>query len=248
MKIRDKFIILTILTLGLISIIHGILYNFNLSNYISSENLFRTIFVATLIYISAATLAVLVTSIIKGELVKKTFQTLFFWTSIIFFAVFIFNDFSNYYKQINNYKTENIIHNNFYKSFYGDKRDEFVKQAIHRIESKQKEMGDYKIFRMRVIERDTLLDNKNLKYYDIHQIYFIGEYSDDFFKYVSRHIILDNNKLVELYDKPFFQDETGKKEHEECEFLENKMFTNNSFDSIKYIVNEYGIDLIKLKE
>ena len=73
MKIRDKFIILTILTLGLISIIHGILYNFNLSNYISSENLFRTIFVATLIYISAATLAVLVTSIIKNELVKKTF-------------------------------------------------------------------------------------------------------------------------------------------------------------------------------
>jgi hypothetical protein len=248
MKIRNKFIILTIIILGLISIVHGLLYNLNFTDFIGNENLFRTFFITILIFISAATISVLATSIIKGELVKKTFQTLFLWTSIIFLAVFLFNDFSNYFKQTNNYKTENINHNNYYKSFYGDKRDEFVKQVIQRIEIKQKEIGDYKIFRIRVIERDTLLDNKTLKYYDIHQIYFIGEYKDDFYKYVSRHIILDDNKIVELYDKPFLKDETGKKELEECEFLEKKMFNEHSLDSTKYMFNEYGIDLIKLKE
>jgi len=220
-------------------------YRSNFS-YFYWEDYMLPLFISASILLLTLVIAVVVSSLIKGQFVKPFFLKYFFWTNIIVLVSGHYMLFSDYYDKLNAYKKENIEHNENYKKFYGDGRDSMVTFAINAIEQKQKEIGDYRIYRMRVIEKDTSINNEPSKFYDIHQFYNI-KYQNLKNAYMARHLVI-GNQLYEIFDKPYFADSTGFTEKIIYDSLTKKTLTDKSLDEITSVSKDFATDVVKLKE
>lgn len=132
------------------------------------------------------------------------------WTGLISLMLIVGSALIIYTRRwyLNKYEG-NIIHNKFYKSFYGDARDNLVNLSIHAIEEKQKSLNDYGIYELGVTERDTFLNSLSLKYYVVNQIYFMGKKFSKDNAHVSRHLVFSDKTVLEIYDKPLVNDSIG---------------------------------------
>lgn len=195
--------------------------------------------------IPAFIIAFFVSSLLRNQFEKTYFIKISIVTNAAALAFAICYIIISYYKNVDFKNNDNIVHNNNYKNFYGDSRDTFVTLAINAVEQKQKNKNDYKIYRMRVLERDTFINDKALKYYDVNQIYILGKNRNDSNTYVSRQIVYDNKKLQEIYNKSILVDSTG--------FNELKRYNDEIFNLMKIvpdsIKNNFEDDwkIVKLK-
>ncbi len=239
MKRLKKILLIIVVTFLLVTIISNIAYDFNYVRFF--------IFPIFLTFISTVS-SVVISSLIKGQFIRSYFNKFFLYCHscvlVIWFAyvITIYNENKNYWK------IDNLEHNNNYKQFYGDSRDSNVIVSINSIENKFADKSVYRIYRIRVIEKDTFLNEKFSKFYDIHQIYFTDKFHYDTTTYVSRHLVSENKILKVVYDKPFLKDLTGRIELAICEEQIKEMFKDKTLDSLQKSITDFSLDIIKLTQ
>jgi hypothetical protein len=247
MTLQKKLIVSLIATFLIIDF--AIIYHNNYSLDSLSER--DTYIVLTLIplffiFISFA-FSVLVSSLIKGQLIKIYFLKFFLITlipSLLFGLYYVFNGGFN---NKNAYRIFNKEHNEKYKIFYNDSRDENINLAIRALENSTTDNGELRIKRMRVIEKDTIENGVNKKFYDIHQIYCLGRNSYINNTFASRYLIIDK-KVTELFYNESIKLGIGYNENKICDSLLKLTLTNQTKDSIIQNSENNILDVVKLKK
>ena len=242
---RIKLLVIFIFVIIDIAIIYEDGYTLN--DIFDWEIYLRLILIPSFFIFIPVVFSLLISSIIKGQLIRKNFQQILLWAlipSLVWGLSFIFNRGNQQYID---YQESNILHNENYKNFYNDDRDKNVVLAIEAIENKFSEKGEYKIKRMRVVELDTMIEGISKKFYDIHQIYCLGKECDENNTFAARHIILDNY-INELYYNESIKNRIGSLENTICDSLMKKTLTNQIIDSLKMNTENFILDIVKLKE
>ena len=98
------------------------------------------------------------------------------------------------------YVAMNKDSNDFYKNYYANSKDSLITLALTALDKKPQSKG-YGIESIEFVERDTVVKNDSLKYYDVQIKYFIGEKMSDKNAFECRYLIYSDKTVQEVYNK-----------------------------------------------
>ena len=245
---KRKLILIQIVSLFIaIAIAFAFIDDFSIRRIFDFYFLLVTIIFSIFLLFIGFISAIIISSLIKGQYIKSYFQDFFKWTIPIslLLGLYILYDWQMGIKY--RYREYNLEHNEEYKNFYQDSRDENIKLVIKQMENQIDNKGDYRIVRMRVLERDTFINDRHSLYYDIHQIYYIGRKNYNNNTYFARHIVA-NKKINELNFNTPISSSSINEQVSAIDTLVKRMMTNQSMQSIEKVSLNLAEDVIKLKE
>lgn len=221
--------------------------NYSLETFSESDTYLVLTLVPLFFIFIAFAFSLIVSSLIKGQLIKIFFQRFLIVSLIPSLFLGLYFIFSRGTDDKYAYRYYNKEHNEKYKIFYNDSRDENIDLAIKALEKSTTENGELRIKRMRVIEKDTIQNGVTKKYYDIHQIYCLGRDCYPNNTFAARYIIFDK-KITELFHNKTIEVGIGYNENKICDSLLELTLTNQTKDSIIQNTENLIIDVVKFKE
>ncbi len=245
---KRKLILIQIISLFIIvALAFAFIYDFSTRRIFDTDYLLVTIIFSFFLLLIGFGSAFIISSLIKGEYIKSFFQDFLKWTIPIslFLGLYILYDWQMGIKY--RYREDNLAHNEKYKNFYEDSRDENIKLVIEKVENQLDNKGDYRIVRMRVLEKDTIINERHSSYYDIHQIYYIGRRNYKNNTYFARHIVLNKNINELNFNTPISSSSIIEKVSA-IDTLVKRMMTNQTMEDITKVSVNLLEDVIKLKE